>query len=150
MAILAVAHITLLHPTPQPNASASERLALWAKWNVPRALCAVAHIQQVAIHRFNSAEDVPGALTVGSARVKLLQAMLQNTLEQLVVAVLASGGFAVLAPSRWLVLVPVYSLLFVLGRLLFVLGYSGGAPSRAAGFALTYMPSLIMLGLSLA
>ncbi|MBT7110834.1 MAG: MAPEG family protein, partial [Proteobacteria bacterium] len=30
-------------------------------------------------------------------------------------------------------------------RILFFAGYSGGAPSRAAGFALTFFPSVLML-----
>lgn len=74
-----------------------------------------------------------------------MQATLQNTLEQLVISVGAHGAFAALAPADWLVLVPTFSLLFAAGRVLFAYGYAFGAPGRALGFALSMMPSVIML-----
>ena len=44
-------------------------------------------IARLAKHRFFTPEDINGsALTEGSARAKLLQALLQNTLEQVVLA----------------------------------------------------------------
>lgn len=74
-----------------------------------------------------------------------MQGTLQNTLEQLVIAVAAHGAFAATAPAEYLVLVPAFSLIFVAGRILFAYGYPFGAPGRALGFALTLMPNLLML-----
>lgn len=77
-------------------------------------------------------------------QVRVLQAVLQNTLEQVVLAVLAHGAFAALVPPDWLGLIPTYTVLFVVGRVLFAAGYAGGAAGRAVGFALTFMPSMAM------
>lgn len=79
----------------------------------------------------------------------MLQALLQNTLEQVLLAVLAHGAFAALAPPHWLGLIPTYTVLFVVGRLLFATGYAGGAGGRALGFALTFYPSMAMCVASL-
>jgi len=77
--------------------------------------------------------------------VKVLSALLQNTLEQTVVAVLVQGAFAVMAPEDWLVLIPAYTLVFIVGRVLFAAGYQYGAGGRALGFSLTHMPSTAMM-----
>jgi uncharacterized membrane protein YecN with MAPEG domain len=78
-------------------------------------------------------------------QVKCMQAMLQNTLEQTVLAALVHGSFVALAPPQWLVLIPAYTVLFVGGRVLFVTLYKYGAAARAPGFALTMLPSTVML-----
>lgn len=86
---------------------------------------------------------------VAAVQVRVLQALLQNTQEQVVLAVLAHGAFVALAPPDWLGLIPTYTVLFVAGRVLFAAGYAGGAAGRALGFALTFMPSMAMCVASL-
>jgi len=34
--------------------------------------------------------------------------------------------------------------MFVIGRILFAVGYAGGAPARAFGFALTFYPTVFL------
>ena len=100
----------------------------------------------LAKHRFFTPEDIDGGgLTQGTARANVLQATLQNTLEQAVLAVLVHLSWATLMPVSWILAIPAAVLLFLLGRALFVRGYSAGAPSRAFGFALTFYPSMLML-----
>jgi len=77
-------------------------------------------------------------------QVKQLQAMLQNTLEQAVVATGVYVTWSTCMPLEWQSAIPTASILFLMGRLLFYYGYASGAPSRALGFALTYYPSMIM------
>lgn len=91
--------------------------------------------------------DIMGAglSTNPTPQLKLMQALLQNTLEQLVLAALVHGGFAALAPANWLVLIPAYSALFVIGRVAFAVGYPHGAAARAPGLALTYIPTAFMM-----
>jgi len=48
-------------------------------------------------------------------------------------------------PVSWIAAIPAAVVLFVLGRVLFLRGYRGGAPSRAIGFALTFYPTVLML-----
>ena len=52
--------------------------------------------------------------------------------------------WAITMPLTWISVVPAAAILFVCGRILFVRGYSGGAPSRALGFTLTFLPSVLM------
>jgi uncharacterized membrane protein YecN with MAPEG domain len=48
-------------------------------------------------------------------------------------------------PTRWLSVVPLAAIAFVVGRLLFMRGYERGAPARALGFTLTFYVSSTML-----
>mgnify|MGYP001252257655 CR=1 FL=1 len=103
-------------------------------------------IGRLAGHRFFTPEDIDGGgLTAGTGRARLLQTLLQNTLEQCVLAFGVYCAWAVLMPSAWLSVVPMAALAFVAGRLLFFMGYQKGAPSRAFGFTLSFYPSLAML-----
>jgi len=129
-----------------PEATVAERLsfALWA--DVFIALWLGISIALLARHRYFTPEDIDGGgLTRGSETASVLQATLQNTLEQTVLAVLVHLTWATLMPVSWMSAIPAAVVLFLVGRLLFLLGYRGGAPSRALGFALTYYPSLLML-----
>ena len=129
-----------------PEATVAERLAfaLWA--DVFIALWLGISIALLARHRFFTPEDIDGGgLTRGSETANILQATLQNTLEQTVLAVLVHLTWAILMPVSWMSAIPAAVVLFLCGRVLFLLGYRGGAPSRALGFALTYYPSVLML-----
>jgi hypothetical protein len=103
-------------------------------------------IARLAKHRFNTPQDIQGgALTEGSERAKLLQSLLQNTLEQAVLALPIYFAASIFFPSGLLPLVVAAAFLFVVGRLLFFRGYAGGAASRAVGFGLTFYPTLALL-----
>lgn len=107
-------------------------------------------IARLAKHRFFTPVDIEGSgLTEGSARAKLLQALLQNTLEQLCLAGAVYFAAALLFPRAWLGAVPAAATLFLLGRVLFFARYEHGAPARAYGFALTFYPTVILLAMLL-
>ena len=147
--VAAIAGAILAGPVVlSPEATVGERLsfALWA--DVFIALWLGISIALLARHRFFTPEDIDGGgLTRGSETASILQATLQNTLEQTVLAVLAHVTWATLMPVSWLSAIPAAVVLFLVGRVLFLLGYRGGAPSRALGFALTYYPSVLMLAI---
>jgi hypothetical protein len=63
----------------------------------------------------------------------LLQTLLQNTLEQSLIALLVYLGWALTMPATWLSVVPVAAMAFAIGRILFFLGYEKGAPSPSPG-----------------
>ncbi len=119
----------------------------------PLALSAVAAtatlavcIARLAAHRFRTPQDLDGSgLTAGTDRARLLQALLQNTLEQLALALPVYAAWAVLAPASVVDVVLVAALMFVSGRVLFFWGYARGAPGRALGFALTFYPTIVLL-----
>ncbi|MBD1547521.1 MAPEG family protein [Roseibium aggregatum] len=102
-------------------------------------------IGSLARHRFFSADDIDGSgLTTGTATAHQLQAVLQNTLEQTVLAAIAYLAYALLAPASWLILLPAGAGLFLIGRILFWQGYGSGAPGRAFGFALTFYSTIFI------
>ncbi|RYF11361.1 MAG: MAPEG family protein [Oxalobacteraceae bacterium] len=104
-----------------------------------------ATIGNVARLRFFSATDIAGsATTSGSTDVRSASAVLQNTLEQVALAVPVHVALAVLVVSS-VPLIIALSILFAAGRLLFWIGYANGARSRAFGFALTFYPSVVGL-----
>lgn len=110
------------------------------------ALSLAIAIARLAKHRFFTPQDIDGsALTAGTERARLLQSLLQNTLEQLALAVPVYVAWAVLAPIGWLPTLPVAACLFLLGRLLFFRGYTHGAAARSFGFALTFYPTIVLL-----
>lgn len=130
-------------------------------WALLPLLCLAAVIGVMARHRFLHAEDIDGSglagsgltgagmtgtrgMTGGSWTVRIYQAILQNTLEQVVLAIPTYLIWAVTLPREWQAALPAAAILFVVGRVLFWRGYSGGAPSRALGFALTFYPTLVL------
>jgi MAPEG family len=129
-------------PIDEPGA----RLAWTLQWALLPMLALIVSVARVGNQRFYSAEDIDGSgLTEGTRQVRILRAVLQNTLEQAALAVAAYLIWAASMPLRWLGAIPAAALLFVTGRVLFSLGYDRGAPGRATGFALTMYPTAAML-----
>jgi len=129
-------------PVNEPGA----RIAWALKWALLPVLTLMISIMRVANHRFSSPEDIDGSgLTDGTPQARVLRAILQNTLEQAVLAVAAYAIWAAVMPYAWLRVVPVAAVLFVAGRVLFARGYARGAPGRATGFGLTAYPTFGML-----
>jgi hypothetical protein len=133
---------TTVLPVDEPGA----RLAWALQWALLPMLTLVVAVGRVANHRFYTPEDIDGAgLTDGTPQARLRRAILQNTLEQAVLAVAAYAIWTVVMPYGWLRSIIVAALLFVAGRLLFARGYARGAPGRALGFGLTAYPTFGML-----
>ena len=138
----AIWHPVALVPPDAPGA----RMAFALKWDILLLLCLLANIGALARHRFFTPEDIDGGgLASGTSKAHVLQCILQNTLEQVVLALPVHLIWAVAMPLDWLASIPVAALLFFSGRVLFWRGYEQGAPARAAGFGLTFYPSVLML-----
>ena len=104
-------------------------------------------IARLAKHRFFTPQDIDGSgLTAGSERARMLQALLQNTLEQSVLALPVYAAALLAWPESIGHSAAPCAILFLLGRILFFVRYEHGAPARAIGFALTFYPTLILLG----
>ena len=76
-------------------------------------------------------------------------AILQNTAEQVLLAVLTHLVFAAVIAHPAAMLITLVAM-FCMGRTLFWVGYKRGAGGRALGFALTFYPSVAALGISAA
>ena len=129
-----------------PESSFGDRIAFALKVDIVVALWLSISVGRLASHRFFTPEDIDGGgLSGGTQQARVLQATLQNTVEQTVLAVLAHTIWAVLMPLTWLAAIPAAAAMFVCGRILFVRGYARGAPARALGFTLTFYPSVLMI-----
>jgi hypothetical protein len=120
-----------------------ERLALWLAACLAVTLWLLIGVALLARHRFFTPADIAGGgLTEGTATAKLLQTLIQNTLEQAMLAIPAYGAWLWLMPEERRGLVILCAGLFLLGRLLFFLCYARGAAWRAIGFTLTFYPTV--------
>lgn len=132
-----------LVPTGPAPADTAERIALWAACSASAGFWLLLCVGRLAGHRFFTPEDIDGGGVRGnSAEAALIQAVLQNTLEQAVLASLGWAAWLWLGPGGDGARVAVLALYFAAGRLLFFAGYSRGAPWRALGFTLTFYPTV--------
>jgi hypothetical protein len=145
--LASLAGISLLIPASMlPVDEPGARLAWVAPWLLLPVLTLMISVMRVANHRFDTPEDIDGSgLTIGTPRIQILRAILQNTLEQTVMAAVTYLIWAVVMPHYWLRVIPVAALLFAVGRALFTIGYAQGAGGRAMGFGLTMYPNAGML-----
>ncbi len=105
----------------------------------------VAAVANVARLRFFSPADIDGGgLAAASPKISVGVAVLQNTLEQVVLAAGAHLALAAAARGAVMVLVGPLVVLFGVGRLAFWVGYRRGAVHRAFGFAMTFYPTVFV------
>jgi uncharacterized MAPEG superfamily protein len=131
---------------PGPN---GHRLALWSACSLAAAFWLALGVALLARFRFFSTADIDGqGLTVASPRVALLQALIQNTLEQSTLAIAAYGAWLLVPPRGAAGTVVACACLFCVGRLLFFIGYARGAAARSLGFALTFYPTVGLIVLT--
>jgi hypothetical protein len=122
------------------------RFALCALGILFPALTLAYSIGRMARHRFFSPQDIDGsALSGGTGTAVLLQSLLQNTLEQAVLALFTYASWCLLVPSVLLPAAPAAGVLFFIGRVMFFASYVQGAQARALGFALTFYPTVLLL-----
>ena len=128
------------------DSSAASAIVHALRWDVLLVLWLAANIAVLARHRFFTPADIDGGgLSDGTPTAKVLQSVLQNTLEQVVLALSVHLLWAATMPWRWQAAVPAAAMLFFAGRALFWRGYARGAPARALGFALTFYPTVALL-----
>lgn len=134
----------LLWPNlPAGPSETRARLSAWLACDLAAALWLAVAVARLARHRFFSDEDIDGVLGAGTVHARILQSLVQNTLEQTVLAVVAYGAWLLTgAPiaTAWIAVA-----CFSVGRLLFFVGYDRGAAARSLGFALTFYPTVGLL-----
>jgi hypothetical protein len=126
-----------------PAVAADDRLPLWLACAAFVAFWLLVSVGRLAGHRFFTPADIEGGgLSEGTPQARLLQSLIQNTLEQALLAIVAYGAWLWLGPPERHGLVIVFAAYFAVGRLLFFAGYSRGAPWRALGFTMTFYPTV--------
>ncbi len=125
-----------------PFDGAAERVVFALKADIFVFVWLLAAVGHVANRRFFSPDDIQGGgLSAPSDQIGVPLSILQNTLEQCVLAVGAHLALAVLLQDREMALIPLFVVLFGVGRAAFRIGYKGGAAGRAFGFACTFYPT---------
>lgn len=126
----------------------AERLQSAIRIDVFVLVWLAAAIANVARLRFFSERDIAGSSAeTGSGAVREAGAILQNSLEQAVLAIVTHLIVAATF-NQSTTLIAALAGLFGVGRLLFWTGYKRGATGRAFGFALTFYPSVLALAAS--
>ncbi|MGH7925978.1 MAG: MAPEG family protein [Candidatus Binatus sp.] len=130
---------TAIGMTPPGGIEASGRLAYALRWEVFAALCLLAGVGKIANRRFFVAEAIGGD---ASPSIEIDRRYLQNTLEQLVLAIVAHLALVTIVAPESIRAVAVLVMLFVIGRVTFWIGYHYSGPARAFGFATTFYPTV--------
>lgn len=125
--------------TPPGGIDPSLRLEYALKCEVFAALCLVAGVAKIANRRFFIPDAIEGD---SSPKIEIDRRYLQNTLEQLVLAVVAHLALVTILPAASIRAVAVLVMMFVIGRVTFWIGYHYSGPARAFGFATTFYPTV--------
>jgi hypothetical protein len=134
-----VFRLTAIGQTPPGGIETSWRLEYALRWEVFAALCLLGGVGKVANRRFFSPDAIVGGT---SPSIEIDQRYLQNTLEQLVLAITAHLALVTIVAPESIRAVAVLVMLFVIGRLTFWIGYHRSGPTRAFGFATTFYPTV--------
>ena len=143
-ALVAVAAYVVL-PVREVPSSATERVLntmLLLRWPTLHLL-----LIGTSLFRIFDTEKAADPLSGGeSARHRVNQRVLQNSLEQFVLFVPAVLGLAILADDVFVWhAVQIAVLLFTLGRAAFWIGYHRSPQARAPGFVITFSTTLLTL-----
>ncbi len=153
LAVLITAVVLALAAFREPEGPVlpvAERLQIALRADVFVVAWLAAAIGTVARLRFVSRDDIAGSSQgAGSRPVREAGAILQNTAEQVILAVPTHLALAAIL-ARPTAMLAALAGLFCVGRALFWAGYGRGAGARALGFALTFYPSVAALGFSAA
>ena len=134
-----VFRLTEIELMPLGGIETSWRLEYALKCDVFAALCLLAGVATVGNRRF----FLPDAIAGGSSpSIEIDLRYLQNTLEQLVLAVVAHLALVTIVAPESIRAVAVLVMLFVIGRVTFWIGYHRSGPARAFGFATTFYPTV--------
>ena len=131
--------------------STAGRIAFTLKWDILVFLWLAGCVRAVASQRFREPADRKGA-AYGAPTPKLAirAAILQNSLEQTVIAVGAHLILATVLRGSELILIPLLVILYLVGRISFAVRYPHGAAARAFGMALTGAAAIAAYGMAIA
>ncbi len=133
-----------------PAAAAAPLAYVWP-WLMLPGLSLLLGIGLVANGRFLDPSLIDGGAPAPGSRLDIDRRYLQNTLEQVVLALLGWSFLALQLPPRHLGVIPALAVSFVFARFCFWIGYRGSGTARAFGFAATFYPTVaaILWGLCL-
>lgn len=133
--------------SPGEELTTADRLAFALRWDLPLFLWLMGCVQAVSTGRYHSPDDIRGsAFGRPSKSIAVKRAVLQNSLEQVVIAVGAHLILATMLHPDELRLIPLLVILFLLGRIAFAFGYRHGPGARGIGMAITGLTNIVGYG----
>jgi hypothetical protein len=135
----AVFRMTDIGLNPHEAIGISIRLEYALKCEVFAALCMLAGVAKIANRRFFIPEAIEGN---PAPSIEIDQRYLQNTMEQLVLALVAHLALVTIVAPESIRAVAILVMLFVIGRIAFWFGYHRSGPARAFGFGATFYPTV--------
>jgi hypothetical protein len=127
----------------QPDAwGIADRLALVIKGSVFALLPGVIGIIIVAAQRLDPSMWV-GRTPKPNSAVDINNKFILNTFEQFTAYFVANAGLAIYCPLEEARSLPLLTMLFVIGRILFWVGYHQNPYLRAFGFGVTFYPTVM-------
>jgi uncharacterized MAPEG superfamily protein len=126
--------------------SAGDRVAFALSWEPVAAFALVLGVLRVVQGRFMSPARLDGAPPeAADVRLEIDRRYMQNTLEQLVLAVIAQLALATQLAGDQLRLIPILATWFLIARVAFLIGYQRDPLARGFGWAATWLPTLSVL-----
>jgi MAPEG family len=133
-------------PLPTPDgADIATRLAFVARWLLLPGFALFFGIAAVAKQRFFVADAIDGEPETNNRFLDITLRYNRNTLEQVILAAIAWTGLALALPHAQLKLIPAMAIAFLVGRLLFWIGYMIAPMGRTFGLGLTFYPTVAAL-----
>lgn len=123
-----------------------DRIVFTIRCNVPSVLSMGTVIAYIGNRRFMS-EQINPLAAKDKHLIEIPQRVLQNTLEQFVLSFTLQLAASTWMTSEQMKLIPIIAMWFVLGRILFWVGYSNpdyARTNRSVGFSLTFQPSALL------
>lgn len=105
-------------------------------------------IVRVGSQRFGNPSENPLQVVANTETMKIDLRVLSNTQEQIILFVINSLALSILLPYQYLSLLPIYSAVFVIGRIIFWAAYKHNVLWRAPGFAMSILPAVVGLSYS--
>jgi hypothetical protein len=124
--------------------SIGDRLAFTLRHQLPSVVIVVLSLLHVSLLRLSSLAINP--LSGNEHHVEKASRILQNTVEQFLLTLVNQLILATHLPESHLKLIPLITVSFVLGRVLFTAGYLRAPVYRTLGFNLTFLPTLAAVG----
>ena len=127
-----------------PSLSLSDTLVYTLRWSLPMAVVVMWAIHNVGQSRKNCAAIRPLS---GNEHLNQLQKnFLSNSLEQFLVAFVSIVVLSTyLEDVEQFKMIPVFSINFVLARIIFCIGYAIHEDYRGVGMVMTYFPTLFVV-----
>lgn len=127
-----------------PVVETADRIAFALKADLPIFLWLAGCVRSVSKARFYSPDDIRGsAYAPPGPALAVRVAVLQNSLEQTVLAVGAHLILATVLRGPELRIIPVLVGLYLVGRVTFAIGYARRPTGRAFGMAVTGLSTLV-------